>query len=167
MKGFTKYQILIPAIIGMSILLACTKEKTPIPVVPEPTKWEKIAGHYKVYDTTSVFLYDMDLIHIHDAINNRDSIRFENFDNDFTFTTYQSFFSNWPETLIRINAPTPVKDKDEHSWQLYEFWPNALDNEWKNDTIRLHFKKNNTAYWITDAVPYYSCDCKQIAVKQH
>ena len=73
----------------MSILFSCKKEKTPTPVTPEPTKWEKIAGHYKVYDPTGVYLYDLDLIHSHNNVTNRDSIRFENFDGEFTFTTKQ------------------------------------------------------------------------------
>jgi hypothetical protein len=163
-----KYQLLIPAlIVGVSMFFACTKEKTPTPVTPEPTKWEKVAGNYKVYDTLGEYLYNMDIIYIHDNASNTDSLRFENFNGNFDFTVYQSFFSNWPEMLIRLGSHNPAIDKDGHSWQLVEFWPNSLDNEWKNDSIRLHFKMNNIAYWITDAIPYYSCDCKQVAVKQH
>ena len=65
-------------------------------MIPEPTKWEKIAGHYKVYDTTGVYLYDMDLVHTHNNVTNRDSIRFENFDGEFTFTAQQIETSNLP-----------------------------------------------------------------------
>jgi len=107
MKGFTKYQQLTLAFIaGVGLFFSCTKEKTPIPVVPEPTKWEKIAGHYKVYDTIGVYLYDMDLIHTHNNITNRDSIRFENFDGEFTFTAQQEEFGNLP-MYVRIGGEIP------------------------------------------------------------
>ena len=90
MRLFTQYQVLVPAlIVSISLFFSCTKEKTPTPVTPQPTKWEKIAGHYKVYDTTGVYLYEMDLVHIHNEATNEDSIRFENFDNNFTFIALQ------------------------------------------------------------------------------
>ncbi|WP_343634440.1 hypothetical protein [Fluviicola sp.] len=71
---FTQYQVLVPAlIVSVSFFFSCTKEKTPTPVISQPTKWEKIAGHYKAYDTTGVYLYDMDLVHIHNDATNRTS----------------------------------------------------------------------------------------------
>lgn len=74
----------------MNLLWACTKEKVlSVPATPEPTKWEKIAGHYKVYDTTDVYLYDMDFVYIHDNATNTDSIRFENFDDDYRDNLYK------------------------------------------------------------------------------
>ncbi|AEA42125.1 hypothetical protein [Fluviicola taffensis] len=80
MDSNKKYALLIPIIVGMSISFAFTKKKVPNqPTVPEPTKWEKIAGHYKVFDTTGIYLYEMDLVHIHNNTNNRDSIRWEHF----------------------------------------------------------------------------------------
>ena len=74
---------------GIALLFGCDKDKTPTTATPEPTKWQQIAGHYKVYDTTGVYLYEMDLIYIYNPVNNRDSIRFENFDGEFTFTSEQ------------------------------------------------------------------------------
>jgi hypothetical protein len=159
------YKKLIPIVIGVSLLWACTKEKTPMPVTPEPTKWEKIAGHYKVYDTTGVYLYDMDLLHIHNDATNRDSIRFENFDGEFTFTTQQEDFVNIP-MYVAIGGGDTLFDSNNKRWKLsggtYTYY-----NNWHNDTIPLRFQKTNINYYISDLTPYYACDCKQIAVKQH
>ncbi|MGV3613404.1 MAG: hypothetical protein ACO1N0_20770 [Fluviicola sp.] len=161
-----KYQQLTLAFIaGVSLFFSCTKEKTPVPVTPEPTKWEKISGHYKVYDTTGVYLYDMDLIHIHNNVNNRDSIRFENFDGEFTFTSEQQEWSNIPMG-ITIGGGDTLYDSNNKRWKLYG--PSWLEyNIFYNDTVNLRFNKTNINYYILDITPYYACDCKQIAVKQH
>jgi hypothetical protein len=165
MTLFRKYQGLIPTIVGISLLFACTKQKTPVTVTPEVTKWEKIAGHYKVYDTTGVYLYEMDLIHIHNDATNRDSIRFENFDGEFNFTTQQGEFSNYP-MYVAIGVHNMLFDSNNKRWKLggvaYTYY-----NSFHNDTIPLKFQKTNINYYIEDVTPYYACDCKQIAVKQH
>ncbi len=147
------------------MFFSCTKEKTPTPVTPEPTKWEKIAGHYKVYDTTGVYLYDMDLIHIHNNATNRDSIRFENFDGEFTFTTKQLEASNLP-MFVQIGGGDTLYDSNNKRWKLGAGISDYYNN-WNNDTIPLRFQKTNINYYISDLTPYYACDCKQIAVKQH
>ncbi|MDR0801422.1 hypothetical protein [Fluviicola sp.] len=158
---------LIPVcMIGVSSLVACTKDKTPAaPAPPEPTKWEKIAGHYKVYDTTGVYLYDMNLIHTHNDVTNRDSIRFENFDGEFTFTTQQEEFGNLP-MYVAIGGWDTLFDSNNKRWKLsgglFTYY-----NNFHNDTIPLRFQKTNINYYIMDITPYYACDCKQIAVKQH
>ena len=161
-----RYQLLLPALIaGSSLFFSCNKKKTPTSVTPQPTKWEKIAGHYKVYDTTGVYLYEMDLIHIHNDATNRDSIRFENFDGEFTFTTKQEEAINIP-MYVAIGIHNPLYDSNSKRWQLgggtYTYY-----NNWNNDTIPLRFQKTNIHYYISDLTPYYACDCKQIAVKQH
>lgn len=168
MRLFTKYQLLIPTlIVGVSMFFACTKEKTPTPVTPEPTKWEKVAGHYKVYDTTGVYLHDMDLVYIHDNATNSDSLRFENFDGEFTFTVKQSSPnpSNYPN-YVDLGYHMTLYDSNLKRWKLggatYEYY-----NSYSNDTLPLRFLKTNINYYIEDATPYYACDCKQIAVKQH
>ncbi|MNJ86514.1 hypothetical protein D3C87_40140 [compost metagenome] len=161
-----RYQLLIPTfIVGVSMFFSCTKEKTPTPVTPEPTKWEKIAGSYKVYDTTGVYLYDMNLIHIHNDATNRDSIRFENFDGKFTFTTQQEEFNNYP-MYVAIGFHNPIFDTNSKRWQLGG-GADSYYNSYNNDTIPLKFQMTNINYYISDITPYYACNCKQIAVKQH
>jgi hypothetical protein len=160
---------LIPVcMIGVGFLVACTKDKTPkAPAPPEPTKWEKIAGHYKVYDTTGVYLYEMNLIHTHNDVTNRDSIRFENFDGEFTFTVKQLYPSpiNYP-MCISIGGHDTLYDSNSKRWKLGAGISDEYNN-FLNDTIRLNFQKTNINYYIMDVTPYYACNCRQIAVKQH
>jgi len=169
MRLFTKYQKLILAFVaGISFLMACTKKKTPIPIAPEPTKWEKIAGHYKVYDTTGVYLYDMNLIHktgVNQSGTEQDSLIYENFDNEFTFTALQVEFSSTP-MYLRIGGGDPLYDSNNKRWKISSGISDYYNN-WNNDTILLRFNKTNINYYIQDVTPYYACDCRQIAVKQH
>ncbi|MDR0802358.1 hypothetical protein [Fluviicola sp.] len=157
---------LIPVcMIGVSFLFACAKKKVPaVPAPPEPTLWEKVNGHYKMYDTTGVYLYDMNIVHIH--VNDQvDSLRFENFDGEFTFTTLQSTL-NFYSTSIGIDGGDTLYDLNHKRWKLYG--PSYLDyNNFINDTIKLRFNKTNINYYIMDVTPYYACNCKKIAVKQH
>lgn len=163
-----RYQILIPiVIVGISSLFACTKEKVPsVPAPGELSLWEKVNGHYKVYDTTGVYLYDMNIVHIH--VNEQvDSLRFENFDGEFTFTVKQSSPNpiNYPN-YVRIGGHDTLYDSNNKRWKLggaaYYYY-----NSYHNDTIPFRFQKTNINYYIQDVTPYYACDCKQIAVKQH
>ncbi len=173
MKALKKYHWLILVIVaGVCFTVACTKDKTPKPTTPpEPTKWEKIAGHYKVYDTNGVYLYDMDLIHktgVSYFGNIQDSLIFQNFDNEFTFTSVQ--YTPPPINLlmgIQIGGGDTLYDSNNKRWKLYG--PSYLEkyNIFTNDTINFRFNKTNINYWIQDATPYFSCNCKQIAVKQH
>lgn len=56
------------------ILFSCTKDKTPLPTTPtEPTKWEKITGNYKVYDTLGIYLYNMEIIHVFNETIKKDT----------------------------------------------------------------------------------------------
>jgi hypothetical protein len=162
-----KSLMMLVCIAGIALLFGCDKDKTPTTATPEPKKWEQIAGHYKVYDTTGVFLYEMDLIHIYNPANNRDSIRFENFDGEFTFTSAQDSPPPSNNKMnIRITGGDTLYDSNNKRWKLYG--PSYLDyNNFKNDTIKLRFNKTNINYYIEDVTPYYACDCKQIAVKQH
>lgn len=151
--------------IGISIFLGCKKDKVQTIPVPEPTKWELISGTYKVYDTVGVYLYDMNIVHVPSEAENIDSLRFENFDGEFTFTSKQTNAANFYWSAS-IGGHDTLLDSNGKRWKLsgslYEDY-----NTFDNDTIRLRFQKTNINYWIEDVVPYYACDCKQIAVKQH
>ena len=152
-------------VVGVLLLLACTKEISTL--TPELlTKWDKIEGSYKVYDTLGEFLYDLNIVHVPDPENETiDSLRFENFDGEFTFTVKQENFANMP-MYVRIGVHNILFDTQNRRWKLggaaYEHY-----NQFEKDTIRLRFQKTNINYYIEDSTPYFECDCKQIAVKQH
>ena len=152
-------------VVGVLLLLARKKEVSTL--TPELlTRWDKIEGSYKVYDTLGEFLYDMNIVHVpHPENETIDSLRFENFDGEFTFTNIQTNASNFT-TSVSIGGHDTLYDANHKRWKL---WGALFEhyNKFENDTIRLRFQKTNINYWIEDVVPYYHCDCKQIAVKQH
>lgn len=150
------------ALVAVSFLLSCKKDKTE--PIPEPSKWELISGNYKVYDTLGVYLYDMNIVHVPNSDSSIDSLRFENFDGNFTFTNKQTNAANFQES-ISIGSQDTLFDLQNKRWKvigaLYENYNKFID-----DTIKLRFQKTNINYWVEDVVPYFACDCKQIAVKQ-
>ena len=169
MKGrFTYFYFKVLLIFLIAAFISCRKDKVQEPVVEEPTKWELISGDYKVYDTLGEYLYDMNIEHKRVELESghiRDSLVFINFDNDFTFSYNQPDFSNIP-MKVHIGVHDTLLDKNNNRWRLFS---GNMDeyNFWVNDTINLRFKKTNINYYLQDLVPYYECDCKQIAVKQH
>ena len=150
------------------LCVACKKDKVPN-TIAEVDIWENrsvIAGDYKVYDTLGNYLYEMQITRIKYSTNSiADSLRFENFDNEFSFTVEQYKWSNGL-MAVNIGGHDTLFDSNNKRWKL---WAGLYDdyNTFINDTIRLRFQKTNINYWVEDAVPYYACDCKQIAVKQH
>jgi hypothetical protein len=155
-------------VVLVTVFMSCRKDKVQEPVFEEPTKWELISGYYKVYDTLGEYLYNMEIKHKRVELESghiRDSLEFINFDNDFTFTFNQPNFSNIP-MKVHIGVHDTLWDKDNNRWRLFS---GNMDeyNFWVNDTIKLRFNKTNINYYLQDLVPYYECDCKQIAVKQN
>ena len=144
----------------------CKKEVSPI--TPElQTRWKKIEGNYKVYDTLGDFLYELKLTPIYKEDGIIDSLRFENFDGEFDFTVRQMYPDpdNYPNH-IRIGGHDTLYDSNNKRWKIFSGLFSDY-NSFINDTIRLRFQKTNINYWMEDLVPYYHCICKQVAVKQH
>ncbi|GAA0875872.1 hypothetical protein GCM10009118_22810 [Wandonia haliotis] len=156
-------------VVGVLLLLACTKEVPTItPPVDEWVQRNQISGEYKVYDTLGNYLYMMQITRIKDYSTNysiADSLRFENFDDEFSFTVAQYKWANHVMG-VSIGSHDTLFDANHKRWKL---WGVLFDdyNTFKNDTIRLRFQKTNINYWMEDLVPYYHCICKQVAVKQH
>ena len=166
MSRYVKWVTVMLICIMLSV--ACKKDKVPNSIA-EQDIWELrsvIAGDYKVYDTLGNYLYEMQISRIKYSTNSiADSLRFENFDNEFSFTVEQY---KWSNRLmgVRIGSHNILYDTNNKRWKIHSGLSDIYNN-FENDTIRLRFQKTNINYWVEDAVPYYVCDCKQIAVKQH
>lgn len=169
---------LIPIIlIAIILLVACKKEK---PTAPEPLPalpnymWKNYIGVYDVYDTVNHTQWVMKLSHIrHNEYNqgNNDSMLIENFANKFTFKF------KWLAALTTSRNPAfalgifhPIKDMNNLNWHLGCAWDDAStakeENVLKNDSMTIFFNLSNIAFYQGEGVPYYSCDCKHIAVKR-
>lgn len=148
-----------------SFVASCNKDKVQTTVVVEPTKWELISGDYKVYDTLGAFLYDMSISHKKNEPLNEDSLMFENFDGEFTFTVKQDDFTNYP-LYLTLGFHDTICDSQSNRWRLMAGLSEDY-NQLIDDTIKLRFTRTNINFWFEDVVPYFTCDCKQIAIKQH
>ena len=177
MNNHFKYSFTIITFLAL-IVSSCKKDDDFVESNQDLTKWEvkflKVSGNYKVYDTLFNYLYDMEIVHERTIDSNGfpwDTLLYNNFNNAFNLRAHQmmneSWPTNWPEMRVKIGSYHPTVDFNGHSWQLYGFEELLTDNVWNNDTINIHFKMNNIAYWPTDLVPYYECDCRQIAVRQN
>lgn len=163
LKSTGKWLVLI----AISIVLtagSCRKEVEPPELPVPPTKWEVISGTYKVYDTTGVYLYEMKITHSWNEGANQDILFFENFDGQFEFSAIQS---NHSEFWIKYGHQQLLYDDGGKRWKIIHSFDDIYDNILRNDTIKMVFRKTNINYYLSDLTPYYACDCKQVAVKQH
>lgn len=162
----------IVASLFVVVIFSCRKDKVQEPVVEDPTKWELISGDYMVYDTLGAYLYDMRIDHFLDVDSSdgdkHNYFRFDNFDGQFTFEQKQISESILSEPYINIGYHDTLYDDDGNRWKL-TFASGISDdyNYLREDTILLRFDKTNINYYLQDLVPYYECECKQIAVKQN
>lgn len=168
MKKIVKYIFCFA--LSVLMIFSCKKDKVPVIPVEKELIYERISGHYNVYDSNLVFLYEMDLEYVVRQNNELDSIRFNNFNNNFNFSSRQSTAPNFDyanEKQIIVISPFPTKGKNNISYSMYSTEDIIYDNIWRNDTIRLCFETHNTPWWLQEMVPYVDKIEKQIAVKQH
>ncbi len=151
----------------LGLVVSCTKDKTPQPPYPkEPTKWEKLAGSYDVFDTSGNYLYEMNISHYKSAFANLDSLYFTNLDGCFSFGAQQPVYSGEYINKFQFGHHQLLLDNFNNRWKFVEVG-NLPYNNFKNDTIKLKFRITNINYWMLDAVPYCDTTKIQIAVKQH
>ena len=160
----------MPALVGIILLLACKKDKVPVPLVTpvsEPTNWELIPGTYKIYDSLGNYLNDMDITHwtsYTDQNARRDTFQFDGFDGQFSFRQFQPEInpSNWPKHSFYIGYHLPLYDSNNDRWQLYGY-----EAHFSNDTIYLRYQVQNILYYIEDLCPYENRTVRRIGIKQH
>lgn len=162
-------QISLLFILYCSLLFSCKKEEqTQVENKKELSRWEVIPGDYKVFDTLGGFLYDMKIIFKSGidslGVIHQDSLQFINMDGQYSYTFRQStsVSTSWPKYSFALGVFDPLIDTLGNRTFFF-----GISAALINDTIEMKFQKNNIKYYLHDAVPYYACDCKQIAVKQH
>lgn len=159
---------LIIYLIMISVLFwGCTKDKVPEPHIP--TKYEIIAGNYKVYDTLGVFLYEMSIEHRvgQDSLGHlTDSLKFVNLDNHFTITKVQDGSTCSFKRDFLIGKHFPIMDEFNKRWWIMGL-SSCEYNVSENNTIHLKFHKCNILYYLEDCTPYFDEIIYQVAVKQH
>lgn len=163
----TLVMLIVSALAGTIFLFACKKHHHSTPTTPidpwdETVFWNSVTGHYKVYDTTGDFIYEMNISRI-TVDGNENIAKFENFDGEFTFTAPRSYY--YPK-YVNFGAYDTLYDLNNKRWKLGEV-ANTYYNNMHGDTLPLYFHITNINYWIYDAVPYYSAFIKQVAIKQH
>jgi len=144
------------------VTTSCKKDPAFVPTPPQPTKWEKIPGNYKVYDTSGVHLYDM-RIKFYTQLNYY-FFTFINFDNGSNLAIYQDQSTPYTNT-ISIGNCNGIYDAHSNRWNTTDLGSYAYDLFF-NDTIELNFEKDNGPYWQEDDTTYHHIVVKQIAVKE-
>ncbi len=150
------------------VVFSCTKDKVP-KEEPIPID-QRISGKYNVYDSIGNYLYVLELKYVVNYSVGPDSLIIINFDNNFSYSRYQSsVYDEYSEfKYLSFLSPFPSKDINNKSWSLSNSSSGGVyDNTWRNDTIRMCFNKHNTPWWPSESVPYLDTIIKQIAVKQY
>lgn len=144
-----------------------------VPFIKTPTVYDKFVGDYKVYDTLFNYSHNMSIAHF-SGINQYgievDSLRLINFADSFNFEIKFRHITN--DKILSLGI---IDTLFTHSGKRFFFWSNSddlntsniIENELVNDTILLYYGLDNIKYYFYENVPYYQCECKQYAVKQH
>ena len=151
--------------LAMALTLAgCGRDEEVGPTTPSvPIDGrDKFLGTYQVYDTTGIALYEMTISKF--GTNGRDSLFIENFADTFDLKILHENY--WTTSYLSIHPEFGVKDRSGHSWALWGGPGTDGANTLQADSLRLEFTMDNIAFYWAEGVPYFSCGCKQIAVKQ-
>ncbi len=144
-------------------LFGCRRDETVCPAETLPADGrDRFIGSYAVFDTTGSYLYWLTVSKF--GTGGRDSLLLENYANAFDLKILHE--SYWDQNHWDIGVFFPAKDHLGHSWALSDAAAIDGSNVLTNDTIPLKFTQDNIAFYWQEGVPYFSCVCKQIAVKQ-
>lgn len=152
---------------------SCDKDDDSVCVSePEKEQWERFVGDYLVYDTLGNFSHEMSISHFYsDSEGNgvgTDSVLIENYADKFNLRFKFNYTTD--RNYLSIPPFNPIQDYDGFSWYYWsnnEIPDNSYQDNYKsNDTIYLSYTLDNTPYWVQDGVEFYSCECREIAVKQ-
>jgi len=153
----------IVACLFLAVLIAgCRKEEEKIPEPPVPVDGrDRFVGNYQVFDTLGVYSHDMTISKFSNG--GRDSLLISNYADTFNLSILHE--SYWATPVLNIGPFFPAYDQSGNRWALFHSGE-EFENTLGNDTIVLRYKLSNIAFYVDDGVPFYECECKQIAVKQ-
>lgn len=145
------------------ILLACRKDDPSEPIPPvEVDGRDRFVGDYLVFDTLGALLYEMNISKF--GSGGRDSLLIENYADTFDLRVLHERY--WDQEFLQIGAFFPAIDHGGYRWSLWGATGEDGSNTLAQDTIPLKFNMSNLAFYWDDGVPFFSCVCEQIAVKQ-
>ena len=127
---------------------------------------DQFVGNWNVYDTSGTFLYPISILK--SGVEGQDSLLIQNFADtlDLGFT-HQRYYTG---SYLSFGVHHPVFDYNGKSWHVSSLVDDSLtvepENTLYNDTIVFYFKQTNIAFYISESVSFFSCECKHIAVKQ-
>ncbi len=151
-------------VVLLTILSACRKDKECPVTTPTPTDGrDRFVGTYTVYDTLGAYLYQFTISKFGSA--GRDSLLLNNFADTFDLKIlHERYFTT---DFLSIGINYPALDQAGHRWALFGASGENGLNTIADDTIRLGFTMDNIAFFSEDGVSYFSCECRQVAVRSN
>ena len=143
--------------------ISCKKEIIPDEPPYIEQWWDDYYGTYTVFDTANDLTYQMEIKQIaryFDGSLFRDSMNNQNIGNKFDLkilTIQNIIYLNF----LDFGIIQPMFDKNGKRWTF----SGALVQKDDNDTLELKYTLSNIAYYMEDGVPYYACECVDLAIK--
>jgi hypothetical protein len=165
MKRLSHFQftLLLAALVSFC-LLSCRKEKE-CPSAQQPVDGrDKFVGQYKVYDTTGVYLYSMEIMKTSGS-SGIDSVYVVNWGDRFNLYVQHDDGNATP--FLNLAPPFPSLDHAGRRWAFFaESDPVFQTNKLVNDTLRMSYVINNIAFYAEDGVPFFAWSYREYGVKQ-
>ncbi len=142
----------------------CRKEKE-CPVTSSPVDGrDKFVGQYKVYDTTGVYLYSMEIMKA-SGTSGIDSLFVVNWGDRFDL--YVQHDAGNTTSFLNLIPPFPSLDHYGKRWAFSaETDQTFQSNVLLNDTLRMSYVINNIAFYAADGVPFFTWSYREYGVKQ-
>lgn len=150
--------------LAVVVLSGCKKDDKDCPTdsVP-PDGRNQFAGQYKVYDTTGVYLYPMEIFLANDA--GRDSLFVVNWGGRFDF--YVRHENGDLTNGLGIIPPFPSYDHQGYRWGFFHEADAQFHSGYLiNDTLRMSYSISNIAFYAEDGVPFFALSFREYGVKQ-
>jgi len=144
---------------------ACRKDKDcPAPPITSVDGRDKFVGQYKVYDTTGVFLYSMEILRASGS-SGIDSVYVVNWGDRFNL--YVQHDDGNASSYLNLSPAFPSIDHSGLRWAFSRETDTAFQsNMLINDTLRMSYVINNIAFYAEDGVPFFTWSYREYGVKQ-